>query len=130
MPAAPATVPHALGQVALVVDDIDRAVTFYRDGVGLPFLFQYPGLAFFSLGATRLMLSLPEKPEFDHPGSILYLTVGDIEGAHARMTAAAVPFEDEPHVIHRAGGSELWMTFFKDPDANVLALMQEKPAAL
>ncbi len=128
MPAAPATVPHALGQVALVVHDIDRSVAFYRDGIGLPFLFQFPGLAFFSLGATRLMLSLPEKPEFDHPGSILYLTVGDIEGAHARMKGAAIAFEDEPHVVHRAGGSELWMTFFKDPDANLLALMQEKLA--
>ena len=129
MPAAPATVPHALGQVALVVHDVDRAVTFYRDAIGLSFLFQFPGLAFFSLGATRLMLSLPETPEFDHPGSILYLTVGDIEAAHARMAAAGVPFRDQPHVVHRAGGSELWMCFFADPDANVLALMLERPAA-
>ena len=128
MPAAPATVPHALGQVALVVHDVERAVAFYRDAIGLPFLFQFPGLAFFGLGHTRLMLSLPEKPEFDHPGSFLYLSVADIDGAHARMTAAGVRFEDQPHVVHRAGGSELWMCFFKDLDDNLLALMQEKLA--
>ena len=126
MPAAPSTVPHALGQGALVVLDVDRAVAFDRDAVALPFLFQFPGLAFFSMGTTRLMLSLPEKPEHDHPGSILYLTVADIEAAHARMVAAGVAFEDVPHVVHRAGGSELWMTFFKDPDQNLLALMHEK----
>lgn len=130
MSAAPGTVPHALGQVALAVHDVHRAVGFYRDQVGLPFLFQFPGLAFFSLGATRLMLSLPERPEHDHPGSFLYLTVADIEGAHARMTEVGVVFEDAPHVVHRAGGSELWMTFFKDPDQNLLALMQEKLAAV
>ncbi|MBI3792270.1 MAG: VOC family protein [Gemmatimonadetes bacterium] len=129
MPAAPATVPHALGQVALTVKDVDRAVAFYRDAVGLPFLFQFPGLGFFSMGATRLMLSLPETPEFDKPGSVLYLSVGDIDGAFARMQGAGVAFRDQPHVVHRAGGSELWMTFFVDPDGNLLALMQEKPAA-
>lgn len=129
MTAQPGTVPHALGQVALAVHDVPRAVGFYRDLVGLPFLFEFPGLAFFSLGATRLMLSLPEKPEHDHPGSFLYLSVGDIDGAWARMRGAGVVFEDTPHVVHRAGGSELWMTFFKDPDQNLLALMQEKFAA-
>ncbi len=121
------TVPHALGQVALTVTDVERSVAFWRDVVGLPFLFQFPGLAFFQWGATRLMLSRAEAPEFEKPGSVLYGTVGDIVGAHQRMRAAGAHFRDEPHVVHRTPTSELWMAFFEDPDGNLAALMREKP---
>lgn len=127
MPESNPTVPHALGQVALTVRDVERAVAFWRDVVGLPFLFQFPGLAFFQWGDTRLMLSLAEAPEFEKPGSVLYGTVGDIAGAYARMRAAGAHFRDEPHVVHRTPASELWMTFFEDPDGNLCALMQERP---
>ena len=121
------TVPHAVGQISLVAKDLARAVAFYRDVVGLPFLFEYPGLAFFMCGTVRLMLSAPESAEFDHPSSVIYLSVGDIAGAHARMLAAGGSFVDAPHVVHRTDVYELWMTFLHDPDRNPIALMQEKP---
>lgn len=115
-----------LGQIALVVHDLDRATSFYRDTLGLPLLFQFPGLAFFKCGDVRLMLSKPEKPEFDHPGSVLYYRVGDVEATYQTLKERGVAFIDQPHVVHKAPTYELWMTFFRDPDGNPAALMAEK----
>ncbi|MBI2797144.1 MAG: VOC family protein [Gemmatimonadetes bacterium] len=123
----PATIPRAIGQVAVNTHDLPRAVAFYRDVLGLPFLFEFPGLAFFMCGTVRLMLSPPESPDYDHPGSVLYLQVDDIDGAFARMRGAGAAFDGEPHVVHRAESYHLWMAFLHDPDGNPLALMQEKP---
>jgi len=72
------------------------------------------------------MLSLPEKTEYDHPGSVLYFRVDDIALAHATLKERGVPFSDEPHLIARMPDHELWMTFFKDTEGNTLALMAEK----
>ena len=127
--ASAATVPHAVGQISVNTHDLERSVAFYRDVIGLPFLFQFPGLAFLICGGVRFMLSAPETPEFDHPGSVVYLRVEDISGAFERMTGAGAAFKDTPHVVHRTESYELWMTFLHDPDRNVLALMQEKPIA-
>lgn len=116
-----------IGQIAVRVLDLDRAVAFYRDRLGLPLLFQFPGLAFFRAGEVRLMLSKAEKPEFDHPGSILYFTVPDIGAIHGALAGRGVPFVDQPHVVHRAPTYELWMAFFHDSEGNMYAVMQEKP---
>lgn len=118
-----------LGQLAINVHDVGRATAFYRDTLGLPFLFAAGQLAFFDCGGVRLMLSPPEKPEFDHPGSILYLVVPDIKAAHCQMLAAGVKFEDEPHFLARMPDHDLWMTFFRDSEQNLLALMSEVPRA-
>ena len=114
-----------IGQIAINVHDTGRAVSFYRDTLGLKHLFTAGHLAFFDCGGVRLMLSPPEKPEFDHPGSILYFAVPDIRGAHAKMKDQGVKFEDEPHVIARMPDHDLWMTFFRDSEENLLALMSE-----
>lgn len=119
----------SLGQIAVVVHDVDRALAFYRDRLGLPFLFQFPGLAFVRAGDVRLMLSKPEEAEHDHPGSILYFRVGDIEAVCATLAGRGVAFRDRPHVVHRGPGQELWMAFFDDPDGNVLAVMEERAVA-
>jgi catechol 2,3-dioxygenase-like lactoylglutathione lyase family enzyme len=127
-----ATTPIAisrLGQIAINVHDVDRATAFYRDILGLPLLFTAGSLAFLDCGGVRLMLSRPEKPEFDHPSSILYFTVPDIVSAHRQMLSAGVRFEDEPHLIARMPTHDLWMTFFRDPEENFLALMCEMPQA-
>ncbi len=116
-----------LGQVAIVVKDLDRATGFFRDQLGLPFLFGFPGLAFFQCGATRFMLSKAEKPEFDHPSSILYYRVADVVATYAELKGRGVSFRDEPHVVHRTPAYELWMTFFNDTEDNTFALMAEKP---
>ena len=116
----------AIGQVAMNAQDIQRAVKFYRDALGMRFLFEVPKMAFFDCGGVRLMLSLPENADFDHPGSVLYFRVDDIEQAHATLKARGVDFVDAPHLIAHMPDHELWMTFFKDTEGNTLALMAEK----
>lgn len=114
-----------LGQVAINVRDLDRAVSFYRDDLGLQLLFIAGGMGFFDCGGVRLMLSRPEKLEFDHPSSVLYFTVPDIEGAYRQMEARGVRFEGKPHLIARMPSHDLWMAFFRDSEDNLLALMSE-----
>lgn len=118
-----------LGQIAINVHDPDRAVAFYRDILGLPLLFTAGSLAFFDCGGVRLMLTPPEKPEFDHPSSILYFTVPDIASAYQEMRSRGVRFEDEPHLIAKMPNYDLWMVFFRDSEENLLALMCEMPKA-
>ncbi len=118
-----------VGQIAITVKDIERATAFYRDKLGLPLLFTAGKLAFFNCGGIRLMLDVPEKAEFDHPSSIIYFAVPDINAAHRQLRDSAVHFEDEPHVIARMPDHDLWMTFFRDSENNLLALMSEVPRA-
>lgn len=119
--------PASIGQIALHVSDLERATVFYRDVLGLRFLFQAPpGLAFFECGGVRLMLSSASEPGHDHPGSILYYRVDDLPAAYEAMRAKGAEFVDEPHVVHRTDTYELWMTFLEDPAGNTLALMEER----
>ena len=91
----------------------------------LPLLFSAGNLSFFDCGGVRLMLSPPEKPEFDHPSSVLYFNVPDINAAYQQLTDKSVRFEDQPHIIARMSNHDLWMTFFRDSENNVMALMSE-----
>lgn len=118
----------SLGQVTLTVANVERSLAFYRDAVGLRFLFSAgPALAFLDLGGVRLMLSAPEK-EFAPGGStVLYLKVPDITATFDEMRGRGVPFVDEPHLIAPMPDHDLWMTFFRDPDGHTLALMCERP---
>jgi len=115
-----------VGQIAVPVRDLDRAVAFYRDVLGLRFLFQAPpGLAFFDCGGVRLMLSIPESPEFNHAGSVIYYRVPDIHHAYEALRKRGVEFIDEPHLIAKLDDHDLWMAFLRDPEGNTLALMSE-----
>jgi len=115
-----------IGQIAINAHDVERAAAFYQDCLGLKLLFKAPpGLAFFDCGGVRLMLSRPDKPELDHPSSILYFAVPDIQAARTRMKEKAVKFEDEPHLIAKMPDHDLWMTFFRDSEGNLLGLMSE-----
>ncbi len=117
-----------LVQVAVTVSDVPRSVEFYRDLVGLPFLFQAgPGLAFLAIGEVRLMLSQPVGGFTPGGGTVLFLRVGDIRAAHADMLSRGVPFGDEPHFIASMPDHDLWLCEFRDPDGNALALMSERP---
>ena len=116
-----------IGQIAINTRDLPPAVAFYRDAVGLDFLFEAGSLAFFMCGDVRLMLSVAESPEFDHPSSIVYFRVEDIDAARTELADRGVPFDDEPHLIAEMPDHELWMTFFRDPDRNLHALMSEVP---
>ena len=115
-----------LGQIAINAHDVERATAFYQNALGLKLLFKAPpGLAFFDCGGVRLMLTQPEKPEFDHPSSVLYFAVPDIGSAFGKMKESGVHFEDEPHLITRMRTHDLWMTFFRDSEDNLLGLMSE-----
>jgi predicted enzyme related to lactoylglutathione lyase len=78
---------------------------------------------------VRLLLGVPEKAEFDHPTSILYYKVDDIQSAFEALQARGVSFEDKPHIIARLPDRDVWMTFFRDSENNVLALMSEPSRA-
>ena len=118
-----------IGQIAINVHEMPRAVAFYRDTLGMRFLFEAPKMAFFDCGGVRLMLGLPEAAEFDHAASVIYYQVADIEAAHRTLVERDVPFEGPPHLIAKLPTHDLWMAFFRDPDRNLLALMSEKPKA-
>jgi methylmalonyl-CoA/ethylmalonyl-CoA epimerase len=116
---------RGIGQIAITTHDLERATAFYRDALGLEFLFEAGSLAFLRCGDVRLMLAVPEKAEVDHASSTLYFRVDDIHAARDELIARGVAFVDEPHLIARMPDHELWMSFFRDPDGNLLALMSE-----
>jgi methylmalonyl-CoA/ethylmalonyl-CoA epimerase len=118
-----------IGQIAINVHDLDRATAFYRDALGLTFLFAAPRLAFFQAGEQWLMLGPPDAPEFDHPSSILYFDVEDILAAHRTLVSRGVVFRTEPHVVHRQEGKEMWLADFRDTEGNTHCLRCWKPAA-
>jgi methylmalonyl-CoA/ethylmalonyl-CoA epimerase len=118
-----------IGQVAIPVRDLERAVAFYRDVLGLTFLFQASGLAFFQCGEVRLLLSQPEGEGAPDKASVLYYKVDDLQQAYKLLQAHAVKLIDEPHLIAKMADHDLWMTFFEDSEGNMLALMSEVRAA-
>ena len=111
-----------IGQIAVTVSDIDRAVTFYRDSLGMRFLFQVPTLAFFDCGGVRLMLT---RPEGASGNSIIYYKVDEIEPACQALSSRGVTFEGKPHMIAKMPDHDLWMAFLRDPDGNLIGLMCE-----
>ena len=121
----PATTTFGLahiGQIAITVSDIEKSVAFYRDALGVRFLFQLPNLAFFDCGGIRLMLTLPEGAAGN---SVIYYKVDNIQQAFDTLSSRGVPFEGKPHLIAKMPDHDLWMAFFRDPDRNLLAMMCE-----
>ena len=112
-------------QLSMRVHDVERATRFYRDTLGVPFLFAAPPrMAFFDCDGVRLMLSTPD-PGFDHPGSILYFAVEDISAMHDTLRARGVVFKTAPHKIATLADREVWLADFDDTEGNTLALMSE-----
>ncbi|HSP15727.1 MAG TPA: VOC family protein [Thermoanaerobaculia bacterium] len=117
-----------IGQIAIPVQDVDRAIEFYRDVLGLRFLFRAgAALAFFDCGGVRILLDKPEEKEFANHSSVIYFKVSDIQEAFGHLKSSRVSIAREPHMIARLADLEVWMAFFHDPDNNVLALMSEVP---
>jgi methylmalonyl-CoA/ethylmalonyl-CoA epimerase len=120
--------PTAVGQLAIPVADLERAVVFYRDVLGLQFLFQAPpGLAFFACGGVRLMLTRATAGENTPPAGVIYYRVPDLDAAYATLKARGAKFEDAPHRIATLADHELWMCFLRDADGHLLGLMAERP---
>lgn len=114
-----------IGQIAIVTRNTAAMTEFYRDKLGMKFLFTAGQLAFLQCGDVRIMLSPPEKPEHDHPASILYFKVPNIQTAHQALVARGVKFDDQPHLIAKLPDHDLWMCFFRDPEQNIFGLMCE-----
>jgi len=118
----------AIGQIAVNVQDTDRAIEFYRDKLGMKFLFSAPpDLAFFDCAGIRLMLTPPDRPEFDHPSSIIYFNVDDIQLAYATLSERGVEFEEPPAFVANMGTYDLWIGSFRDSEKNLLAMMSNVP---
>lgn len=116
-----------LAQIAVTVRDLERAVAFYRDTLGLTFLFAAPpAMAFFDLGGVRLLLGESPAGEVEHRGSVLYFRVGAIDAAHRRLADAGVVFTQPPHKVHEDARHELWLAAFSDPEGNMLELLEER----
>lgn len=116
-----------LGQVSLVVRDIQRAERFYGGALHLPHVFTFGDLAFFDVAGTRIFLREVPDDEW-HRGSILYFTVDDIGASYDALLATGVVTQGTPDRIHtHDDGTEEWMAFFEDPDGNTLALMARVP---
>ena len=112
------------------VDNLDRGVAFYRDVLGLPFLFAAPPqMAFFMCGSVRLLVGVLPPGEKAQRGSAIYFRVPDIKAVHAELEGKGVGFRAAPHVVHRTPQTELWLAEFSDPDGNPLALMEERTLA-
>lgn len=119
----------SIGQICVTVKDLEAAVEFYRDILGISLLFEVPGMAFFDLGSVRLMLGPADRDELDHAASIIYYKVDDIEASHKELLARGVTFEHEPRLVHKMDDHDLWMAFLRDMDQNLLGLMEERRPA-
>ena len=116
-----------IGQIAISVQDLERAVAFYRDKLGIQYLFMASNLAFFDCAGTRLMLSTPEPGQAHSGNSIIYFTVADIDAAYRELVERGVSFDDQPHIIADMGTYDLWMAFLRDSEHNLLGIMSEVP---
>lgn len=117
-----------IGQLMIPVSDTERAAAFYRDQLGIRYLFGFPGMAFLDADGVRLYLASPENEQFQGRVTV-YFRVPDIGAAVAALEGRGVVFGDRPHVVHNDGSNELWMCFTTDPDGNNIGLMSEVPVA-
>jgi len=116
-----------IGQIAITVGDVAKATAFYRDVLGLKFLFSGgPNLAFFSAGKVRLMLSTPQGAGEVGKNSILFFRVTDIATVHAAIVARGAKSESEPHFLVKMADHDLWLSAVRDPEGNIIELMEEK----
>lgn len=114
-----------IGQIAVPIKNVESAIEFYKEVLGLTLLFQTENMAFFDCNGQRLLLSLPEKGEFANSSSVIYFQVEDIKKSVGKLIEKGVSFIDQPHVVAKMENTETWMTFFKDTEGNTHALMCE-----
>ena len=119
---------NRIGQIALPVQDVDRAEAFYRDILRLRFLYRFGDLAFFDCAGVRLLLEKTTDPSGSAVhGSPIYFNCADMKLAVRELQQRGIAFTSMPHLIAPMEDHDLWMAFFTDPDGHTLALMQEAP---
>jgi methylmalonyl-CoA/ethylmalonyl-CoA epimerase len=115
-----------IGQIAVPVNDVDRAIAFYQDVLGMKFLFKAPpGLGFFDCNGVRLLVEETPEDSIVKYSNIIYFKVDDIQEAYNQLEDRNLVFEQKPHLVAKMPDHDLWMAFFRDPDDNLLALMCE-----
>lgn len=114
-----------VGQIGVPVKDLNKAIHFYKEILGLTLLFNTDSMAFFDCNGLRLLVSLPEKEEFAYSSSVIYFQVENINEVYENLISKEVVFIDKPHAVAKIGQTETWMTFFKDTEGNTHALMSE-----
>ena len=114
-----------IGQIAVPIKNVENAIEFYKEVLGLTLLFNTENMAFFDCNGQRLLLSLPEKDEYANSSSVIYFQVEDIKKSVEKLVEKGVSFIDQPHIVAKMGNTETWMTFFKDTEGNTHALMCE-----
>jgi len=115
----------SIGQISINTHDVKRAKEFYRDVLGLKFLFDAGNMTFFDCGGIRLMIAPPDRPEIDHASSILYYRVADIHSSYEILVSRGVKFDEKPNFVAHLEDHDLWLAFFRDPDNNIIGLMSE-----
>lgn len=117
-----------IGQIAITVSDVQIAPPFYRDQLGLEFLFSPgPNLAFLAAGSVRIMLTTPQGAGAVNANSVIYFKANDIETRYASMIANGATGERPPQLAAKMPDHELWIGFLRDPDGNLIGVMEEKP---
>ena len=117
-----------IGQLLVPIKDFEKGVAFYRDILGLPFLFAAPPqMAFFNCGGVRLLVGVMPAGQKAQRGSAIYFQVKDIHATYSSLEKQGVAFKAKPHLVNRTPQSDLWLAEFADPDGNQLALMSEVP---
>ena len=116
-----------IGQIAVSVADLERATDFYRDKLGMKYLFTANGMAFFDNGGIRLMLSRLEGTPGPRANSVIYFKVGDIREGYKTLSGRGVRFEEPPELAAKTEKFDLWLACFKDSEDNTLCLMSEVP---
>ncbi|NQD35854.1 VOC family protein [Permianibacter sp. IMCC34836] len=120
---------QGIGQIAVYVHDLPSAVRFYREQLGLRYLFEAGGMAFFDVNGVRLMLSQPNAADPQQRASVLYFKVADIDHSWQALMAAGTVAREPPQQVYAAAGTAQWLAFFEDPSGNVMALMEERKQA-
>lgn len=114
-----------IGQIGVPIKNVENAIKFYKDLLGLPLLFSTDSMAFFECNGQRLLLTIPEKDEFANSSSVIYFQVEDIKKVCEELIKKGVSFIDQPHIVAKMENTETWMAFFKDTEGNTHALMSE-----
>ncbi len=113
-------------QIAVPVSDVDKAIAFYRDILGMRFLFKAPpGLGFFDCGGIRLMLDAPARAQARNYSSVIYYKVPDMQRARRELGERGATFLEEPHLLAKMPDHDLWLAILTDPDENLIGLMSE-----
>ncbi len=130
MDASPPVQLSQIGQIAITVRDLKSMVAFYRDTLGMKFLFEAPPrMAFFDCGGIRVVLGPEDKANPAHPASILYYKVADIQAAFEALVERGVAAAEKPALVAKMPDHDLWLALLRDPEGNAFALMSEVPRA-